>query len=57
MSAPRKLAAYAVVLAAVFGASMAAGAAMEPTGLANAAAKPVSFEVVPLMARTIPIPP
>src|SRR5688500_9947002 len=36
MSAPRKLAAYAVVLAALFGASMAAGAALEPTGLANA---------------------
>jgi hypothetical protein len=36
MRAPRKLAAYAAVLAAVFGASMAAGAAVEPTGLANA---------------------
>ena len=36
MSASRKLAAYTAVLAAVFGASMAAGAAMEPTGLANA---------------------
>jgi hypothetical protein len=36
MSAPRKLAAYAVVLAGIFGASLAVGAAMEPTGLANA---------------------
>jgi len=38
MSPARKLAAYAAVLAAVFGASMAAGAAIGPTGLANAAA-------------------
>jgi len=36
MSAPRKLATYAAVLAAVFGASMAAGAATDPTGLSNA---------------------
>jgi hypothetical protein len=36
MSASRKLAAYAVALAAVFGASVAAGAAIDPTGLSNA---------------------
>jgi hypothetical protein len=36
MSAPRKLAIYAAVLAAVFGARMAVGAAVDPTGLANA---------------------
>jgi len=36
MNAPRKLAAYALGLAAVFGAATAAGAAIEPTGLANA---------------------
>jgi hypothetical protein len=36
MRAPRKLAAYAAVLAAVFAASLAAGAVAEPTGLSNA---------------------
>ena len=36
MSAPRKLAAYAAALAAIFGASMAVGSAVDPTGLANA---------------------
>lgn len=36
MNAPRKLAAYAAGLAAVFGASLAVGAAIDPTGLANA---------------------
>jgi hypothetical protein len=36
MSTSRKLAAYAVALAAVFGASLGVGAALEPTGLANA---------------------
>ena len=36
MSASRKLAAYAATLAAVFGASLAVGSAVEPTGLANA---------------------
>ena len=36
MNAPRTLAAYAAALAAVFGASVAVGAAIDPTGLANA---------------------
>jgi hypothetical protein len=36
MSAPRRLAAYAAVLAAVFGASVVAGGAIDPTGLAAA---------------------
>ena len=36
MSAPRKLALYAVLLAAVLAASLVAGAAAAPTGLANA---------------------
>jgi hypothetical protein len=36
MSAPRKLAAYAAVLAAVFGASVVVGGAIDPTGLASA---------------------
>lgn len=36
MSAARKIAVYAAATAVVFGASMAAGSAIEPTGLANA---------------------
>jgi len=36
MSASRKLAAYTATLAVVFGASLAVGAAVSPTGLANA---------------------
>ena len=40
MSTPRKLAAYAVALAAVFGVSLGVGAALEPTGLANAEPEP-----------------
>jgi hypothetical protein len=39
MSAPRKLAVYALALAAVLGVSMAVGAAAEPTGISNAEPK------------------